>query len=85
MILNLEENKGGLRSLSTKYQDFKATIANKAPIDLILSCGFLTWNNKRGGIHHISKRIDYFLVMNNILSFGGVVESIILPTTSSKN
>ena len=67
MIINLEEKKGALRTLSNEDQTFKSTLSNCALVYLLPSSGFFTWNNQ------ISKCLDQFLSMDKILGSSGIM------------
>ena len=73
MITSLGENKGGLKFISAEDQLFKATINGSRLVDFHPSFGFFTENNRRGGIHHIAKLLDRFLISEDILHVGGII------------
>ena len=81
MISNLEEKKGGLRSLSGEDEAFNSMINICELVDIQTSFGFFTWNNRRGGPHQIAKRLDRFLVSESILTMGGLLDAMVLPTS----
>ena len=57
MITSLTEKKG-LNIISTEYRLFKEDINDCRLVDLQPFACCFTWNNYRGGIHHISKILD---------------------------
>ena len=83
MITNLEEKKGGIKALSTKDDAFKSSISSCVLVDIQTSFGFFTWNNRRGGAHQIAKRLDHFLVSDQILTLGGLLDASVLPMAGS--
>ena len=80
MISNLEEKKGGIKTLFAEDEAFKTMINSCEMVDVQTSSGFFTWNNRRGGVHQIVKRLDHFLVSEPILTLGGILDAIVLPT-----
>eukprot|EP00253_Pinus_taeda_P015128 PITA_15128 len=58
-------------------------IDNARLVDVYPKHGKFTWNNRRGGERLISSRLDCFLVSENLLLDGTVVESNILPSGGS--
>ena len=85
MISNLEEKKGGLRLLSGENEAFKSMINSCEMVDVQTSSGFFTWNNRRGGPHQIAKRPNHFLVSESILTMGGLLDAMVLPTSRSEH
>ena len=83
MISNLEERKGGLRSLSREDETFNSMINVCELVDIQTSSTFFTWNNRRGGPHQIAKCLDHFLVSESILTMGGLLDAMVLPTAGS--
>ena len=79
MISNLEEKKGGLKTLSMEDEAFKTMINSCEMVDVQTSSSFFTWNNRRGGVHQTTKRMDRFLVSEPILTMGGILDAIVLP------
>ena len=85
MITTLEGKKAGLKNLSNEDQTFKTSIANSALVNIQTSYGFFIWNNKRGGAHQIAKDLDRFLVFDQILTLGGLLDASVLPMASSNH
>ena len=83
MITNLEEKKGWIKALLAEDDAFKSTISSCALVDIQTSSGFFTWNSKRGGAHQIAKDLDRFLVFDQILTLGGLLDASVLPTVGS--
>ena len=83
MISNLEEKKGGLRSLSGEDEAFKSMINLCEMVDIQTSSGFFMWNNRRGGPHQIAKHLNRFLVTESILTMGGLLDAMVLPMTGT--
>eukprot|EP00253_Pinus_taeda_P028466 PITA_28466 len=83
MITSLMEKKGGLRKLNRDGEQFKDFIDNANLVDVYPKQGSFTWNNRRGGEHLISSRLDRFLVSENLLLDGRNLESSILPSGGS--
>eukprot|EP00253_Pinus_taeda_P015369 PITA_15369 len=80
MITSLLEKKGGLRKLNRDGEQFKDFIDNTRLVDVYPKHGKFTWNNRTGGERMISSRLDRFLVSENLLLDGKVVESKILTS-----
>ena len=77
MISNLEEKKGGLKTL------FKTMINSCEMVDVQTSSRFFTWNNRRGRVHQIAKCLDRFMVSEPILTLGGLLDAMVLRTAGS--
>ena len=52
-------------------------------MDMETGCGWFTWNNKRGGEHLVTSRLDHFLVSENVMHSMGEILADVLPTTGS--
>eukprot|EP00253_Pinus_taeda_P032686 PITA_32686 len=83
MITSLLEKKGGLQKLNRDGECFIDFIDNARLVDVYPKHGKFTWNNRRGGERLISSKLDRFLVSENLLLDGTVVESNILPSGGS--
>ena len=83
MITSLNEKKGGRRFLNVEDLLFKTLIEDIKLVDLPVSEGFFTWNNKRGGDKLITSRLDKFLVSENFLEMGGLLTTKVLPLAGS--
>jgi hypothetical protein len=51
-------------------------------VDIKKNNGTYTWTNKRSGNHQIACRLDHFLILENFLLEGSLVESNILSKAS---
>lgn len=83
LICNLEEKKEGHRALSNFSEIFNEKIVVWELVDLQPDNHFFTWTNKRSGERHIASRLDRFLVSESILTGGGDITAIILPSAGS--
>jgi exonuclease III len=83
MILTLEEKSGGLKRLDQDSTKFIHLIDRLNLIDIETRNGSFTWTNKRAGVQHIANRLDHFLISENIMLEGPLIEANILPRTSS--
>jgi len=83
LITSLQEKKGGRRTLTPKDLLFKDCIEGCGLIDPIPYEGFLTWNNRRGGDQQIASRLDRFLISDQILNYGGLITTTVLPSSGT--
>ena len=83
LIRNLDEKKGGIRSLNTASTLFNNTISDLDLIDVRTSNGIFTWNNKQTGDIGITCRLDRFLLLELVMMVEGTVEAVILPAEGS--
>ena len=83
LIANLGEKKGGRRSLDRYQEAFRAFQAGSSFVDMETSNGWYTWNNKWGGEHLVSSRLDRFLVSEPLLHDTGEIMTEVLPTAGS--
>ena len=83
IIRSLEEEKGGIRTLSRVSTTFNKVIEDVHLVDVQTPNGFYTWQNKRLGPRHIASRLDRFLVSESILTGEGEMGAIVMPTADS--
>ena len=83
LITSLGEKKGGRRSLDRFVEYFINFVEQSQLVDMETRNGWFTWNNRRGGEHHVASRIDIFLVLEDIAREAGEVSANVLPTTGS--
>lgn len=79
MITALVEKKGGKRRTDADVESFRDIISKLHLVDLPTINGVHTWNNRRGGIHQITSRLDRFLISEQDLSMDIFMQSLILP------
>ena len=70
MITSLKEKKEGLRHLEHDRIAFNQMIEDIVLIDIEIANRTFTWNNRKGGHHHITCHLDHFLVAENIIMEG---------------
>ena len=57
-----------------KYQEeFREILSQSSLVDLETRDGWFTWNNKRGGDHLVTYRMDRFPVSENITRGSGEI------------
>lgn len=62
VITSLAEKKGGMRRMDVGMEAFVDIISELHLMDMLTNNGVHKWNNRRGGIHHITSRLDRFLI-----------------------
>jgi exonuclease III len=82
IILTLEEKSGGLKCLDQDSNKFHHLIDSLNLIDIETRNGPFTWTNKRAGTQHIASRLDHFLISENIMLEGPLIEADILPKSA---
>ena len=66
-----------------KYQEKFKEILSHIPLeDMETGDGWFTWNNRRGGEHHIASQTDRLLVSENIVMGSGEIRVNVLPAAS---
>ena len=85
LIRNLDEKKGGIRSLNIASTLFNNTISDLDLIDVRNSNGIFTWNNKQSGDRGISCRLDRLLLSESVMMDGGNLRAIVLPVAGSNH
>lgn len=83
LIRSLEENKGGVRSLSNINASFNKLIEELHRVNVRTTNGLFTWQNKRSRARHIASRLDRFLVSESALVGEGEIGATVLPAASS--
>jgi exonuclease III len=83
MVLTLEEKSGGLKCLDQDSANFNHLIDKLHLINIETRNGSFTWTNKRVGTQHIARKLDCFLISENLMLEGPLIESNILPSTGS--
>ena len=83
LIRNLDEKKGGIRSLNSASTLFNNTISDLDLIDVRTSNGIFTWNNKQLGDRGIACRLDRFLLTEPVMMAGGNIRASVLPAAGS--
>ena len=67
-----------------KYQEeFREILAQSSLVYLETEDGWFTWNNRRGGDHHVSSRLDRFLVSEDIMRGLGEIWTNVLLAAGS--
>ena len=85
LVRNLGEKKGGIQKLNPISEYFNEVIANLELVDVRMTNGTFTWNNKRTGDRGITCHLDWFLVFESIMMAGGELSVVVLPSLSSDN
>ena len=83
MILTLEEKSGGLKRLDQDSTKFIHLIYRLNLINIETINGSFKWTKKREGVQHIANILDCFLISENIMLEGPLIEAKIFPRTSS--
>lgn len=80
LIRNLDEKKRAVRQLNPNNERFRVVIEALNLVDLRTSNGLFTWNNKRSGDRSITSHLDRFLVSKSVLTWGGEISAMVLPS-----
>jgi len=83
IIKTMEEKQGGRIRLDSDSNGFKQFLQNNRLMDIPTSNGIFTWSNKRRGIHHITSKLDRFLISDNAVHLGGDFTASIIPQGGS--
>lgn len=79
----MEEKQGGRTRLENDSSGLREFIQNNQLIDIQTSNGVFTWTNKHKGTHHITSRLDRFLISDNTIHLGGDFHTSIIPQGGS--
>ncbi|GLJ47564.1 hypothetical protein SUGI_1004460 [Cryptomeria japonica] len=82
-LLDVDEEKGGLRKCSKVIKDFRDFIEHNKLIDIILKNDKFTWTNKRLNFSKISERLDRFFAREWWLSGDMLLVTSIIPQCGS--
>ena len=80
LVKNLDRKNGGIRKLNLISEYFNEFIANLELVDVRMTNGTFTWNNKRIGDRGITCNLDWFLVFESIMMAGGELSAVVLPS-----
>eukprot|EP00253_Pinus_taeda_P027563 PITA_27563 len=79
MVTSLVEKKGGRRRKEDDMEAFGDIIEELHVVDLPMMNGVYKWNNRRGGSHQITSRLDRYLISEQAISKDIFMEASILP------
>lgn len=79
MIRSLSGKKGGTRQLGRDSMAFQNFIRNMRLVVTQTINGIFTWNNKRGGAHQITSKLDRFMISEDLFLSGPAMIASILP------
>ena len=83
LISNLEEKKGGRRTMDKFQEAFSECLAQGPLVDVETGSGWFTWNNKCGGEYLVASHLDRFLVSENVMHSTRDILDDVLPTNGS--
>jgi len=83
LIKCLEEKKGGQITLGKISEVFSKKIFDLDLVDVETTNNLYTWSNKRSRYRHIVSRLDRFLLSKCLLTEGGDLATLVLPTAGS--
>ena len=79
IISCLLDKNGGHQNMEVIWpESFKDLIQLLKSLDIDTINGMLTWNNRSGGDHQITSRLDWFLLSINIMTQSMLIEASIL-------
>ena len=82
-ILSINEKIGGNHQLSQASKDFKAWCDSHSLIDIPISNGIYTWNNRRQNFAYIAEKLDRFMIKGDLDAKNMNFHSSILPIAGS--
>ena len=85
LVRNLDKKKGGIRKLNPISEYFNEVIANLELVDVRMTNGTFTWNNKTTRDRGITYRLYWFLVYESIMKAGGELSVVVLPSGDSNH
>ena len=83
LVRNLDEKKGGIQKFNHANEYLNEVIENLELVDVRMTNGTYTWNNKKPGDRGISCRLDLLLVSESIIMKGGEMKAPVLPSAGS--
>jgi len=79
MIKSLSEKKGGTRTLNKDSYAFQYFIDNMKLVDIVMSNGTFTWNNKGGGESQVASKLDRFIILEDLMLKDKDIVARVLP------
>jgi len=79
MIKYLSKKKGGTRTLNKDSCAFQSFIDNMRLVDIVMSNGTFTWNNKRGGESQVASKLDRFIISKDLMLKDKDIVARVLP------
>jgi exonuclease III len=83
MIIGLEEKKGGTCMLGNDSKHFHQTIDILNIINVEIDNHPFTWSNRCSRTHHVSSRLDHFLISESIMLDGLAWNATVIDTPGS--
>ena len=78
-IISLDEKVGGIQQLTSSSLEFKSWVDKQCLVEIPLSNGTFTWNNKRKDNTFIVEKLDRFFIVGKITDYNRDLQSSILP------